>query len=85
MAISKMPCNAGLRRAPTDHGWYQFLRARPELDEVNFWRPGATPFAALVATLVDVFVRDHDPAREEVPAMLFPGQEVEPDRSRKTA
>jgi hypothetical protein len=24
--------------APTDHGWYQFLRARPEIDEVNFWR-----------------------------------------------
>jgi putative restriction endonuclease len=33
--------------APTDHGWYQFLLARPELDVVNFWRPGATPFAAL--------------------------------------
>lgn len=33
--------------APTDHGWYQFLRARPELDEVNFWRPGAGGFAAL--------------------------------------
>jgi putative restriction endonuclease len=35
--------------APTDHGWYQFLRARPELDEVNFWRPGAVGFNALVA------------------------------------
>lgn len=34
--------------APTDLGWYQFLLARPELDEVNFWRPGATNFAALV-------------------------------------
>jgi putative restriction endonuclease len=34
--------------APTDHGWYQFLRARPELDEVNFWRPGAVNFQALV-------------------------------------
>ena len=33
--------------APTDHGWYQFLRARPEIDEVNFWRPGATAFSAL--------------------------------------
>lgn len=32
---------------PTDHGWWQFLRARPELDEVNFWRPGAASFAAL--------------------------------------
>jgi putative restriction endonuclease len=33
--------------APTDHGWYQFLLARPELDEVNFWRPGDGSFAAL--------------------------------------
>jgi predicted PurR-regulated permease PerM len=49
------------------------------------WVPLATPFAALVATLIDVFVRDRDPAREEVPAMLFSGQEVEPARSRKSA
>jgi putative restriction endonuclease len=34
--------------APTDHGWYQFLRARPDLDEVNFWRPGMVGFAALM-------------------------------------
>jgi putative restriction endonuclease len=33
--------------APTDHGWYQFLRARPEITEVNFWRPGGTSFRAL--------------------------------------
>jgi putative restriction endonuclease len=33
--------------APTDRGWYQFLRLRRELTEVNFWRPGATTFAAL--------------------------------------
>ena len=33
--------------APTDHGWYQFLRARPEIEEVNFWRPGGGSFAAL--------------------------------------
>lgn len=33
--------------APTDHGWYQFLRARPELREVNFWRPGQSRFRAL--------------------------------------
>jgi len=49
------------------------------------WVPLATPFAALVATLVDVFVRDRDPAREEVPAMLFPGQEVEPERTKEPA
>jgi putative restriction endonuclease len=33
--------------APTDHGWYQFLRARPEITEVNFWRPGAVQFRAV--------------------------------------
>jgi predicted PurR-regulated permease PerM len=49
------------------------------------WVPLATPFAALVATLIDVFVRDRDPTEEEVPAMLFPGQEVEPATSRKSA
>jgi len=33
--------------APTDHGWYEHLRARPELQEINFWRPGGARFAAL--------------------------------------
>ena len=33
--------------SPTDHGWYQFLRARPEIEEVNFWRPGGVTFSAL--------------------------------------
>lgn len=33
--------------APTDHGWYQFLRARPEITEVNFWRPGGMGFKAI--------------------------------------
>jgi len=31
----------------------------------------ATPFVALIATLVDVIVRDKDPAKEETPAILF--------------
>ncbi|MCW2953217.1 MAG: restriction endonuclease-like protein [Conexibacter sp.] len=33
--------------APTDHGWWQFLRARPDLGEVNFWRPGPGAFRVL--------------------------------------
>jgi putative restriction endonuclease len=33
--------------SPTDHGSYQFLRARPEIDEANFWRPGGVTFSAL--------------------------------------
>jgi putative restriction endonuclease len=27
--------------AITDYGWYEFLRARPALDEANFWKPSA--------------------------------------------
>ena len=34
--------------ANTDFDWYQYCRSRPHLGEVNFWRPGATPFRALV-------------------------------------
>lgn len=26
--------------AVTDRVWYEFLRSRPDLDEVNFWQPG---------------------------------------------
>lgn len=31
----------------TDYGWWQFLKDRPELREVNFWRPSTRAFAAL--------------------------------------
>jgi putative restriction endonuclease len=32
----------------TDRDWFDFLRARPDLDEVNFWQPSARrPFTAL--------------------------------------
>jgi putative restriction endonuclease len=34
--------------AVTDWNWFDFLRTRPELGEVNFWQPGGrTSFAAL--------------------------------------
>lgn len=26
----------------TDKSWFEFLRRRPHLDEVNFWRPSST-------------------------------------------
>src|SRR6185503_1535779 len=33
---------------PTDRNWFDFLRGRPNLDEVNFWRPGGEqPFRQL--------------------------------------
>jgi predicted PurR-regulated permease PerM len=37
----------------------------------------SVPLAAVCATLIDVFVRDHDPAKEEVPAVIFPAKERE--------
>jgi predicted PurR-regulated permease PerM len=37
----------------------------------------AIPIAAVVATLVDVVVRDVDPAEQEVPAVLFAGPKEE--------
>jgi predicted PurR-regulated permease PerM len=36
----------------------------------------AVPLAALVVTLVDVVVRGRDPAKEEVPTVLFPTKDV---------
>jgi predicted PurR-regulated permease PerM len=37
----------------------------------------AVPIAAVFVTLVDVTLRDKDPAAEEVPTVLFPAKEVE--------
>lgn len=31
----------------TDNGWASFLRARPELSEINFWMPRPRTFKAL--------------------------------------
>jgi putative restriction endonuclease len=36
--------------AITDRDWYSYLRARPGLDEANFWQPGSNrEFHALTA------------------------------------
>jgi predicted PurR-regulated permease PerM len=37
----------------------------------------AIPLAAVLATLVDVIVRDKDPAEEDVPTVIFPAKEAE--------
>ena len=38
----------------------------------------AVPLAAVLVTLVDVVVRNRDPAEQEVPTVLFPAKEAEP-------
>jgi hypothetical protein len=35
--------------AVTDSDWFTHLRVLPNLNEVNFWAPGAAPFKALTA------------------------------------
>jgi len=37
----------------------------------------AVPIAAILVTLVDVIVREKDPAAEDVPTVLFPAKEAE--------
>jgi predicted PurR-regulated permease PerM len=37
----------------------------------------AVPIVAVLATLVDVIVRDKDPAEQDVPAVLFPAKDAE--------
>ena len=37
----------------------------------------AVPIAAVLVTLIDVIVRDKDPAEEETPTVLFPAKEAE--------
>jgi len=37
----------------------------------------AVPIAAVLVTIVDVVVRDRDPAEEDVPTVLFPAKEAE--------
>ena len=37
----------------------------------------AIPFVAVVVTLMDVIIRNRDPAKEETPTVLFPAKDVE--------
>jgi predicted PurR-regulated permease PerM len=43
----------------------------------------AIPIAAVVATLIDVVVLNKDPAEDDVPAVIFPAQDVETTASRR--
>jgi predicted PurR-regulated permease PerM len=37
----------------------------------------STPFAAVLATIIDVAVFEKDPAKEDVPAVIFPAKDAE--------
>jgi putative restriction endonuclease len=57
----------------TDGEWYQFLAARPELNEVNFWRPsGAREFRVLTPG-EPFFFKTHYPHNRVVGGGFFSG------------
>jgi predicted PurR-regulated permease PerM len=37
----------------------------------------AVPIASILVTLIDVIVRERDPAEEPAPSVLFPAKDVE--------
>jgi putative restriction endonuclease len=56
--------------AITDGEWFDQLRARPDLTEVNFWAPGGTPFRALDAGELFLF-KLHSPRNFVVGGGVF--------------
>jgi putative restriction endonuclease len=45
----------------TDNDWFRFLRARPELDEVNFWQPGGNREFRTLSTGEPFLFKLHSP------------------------
>jgi putative restriction endonuclease len=67
--------NGGVRAyvGVTDRGWYQFLAARPELAEVNFWRPGGGQAFRALAPGEPFFFKSHYPDNKIVGGGFFTG------------
>jgi hypothetical protein len=66
--------NVGMRAfiGVTDDGWYRFLATRPELTEVNFWRPsGRNSFRALDPG-EPFFFKTHHPHNKILGGGFFP-------------
>lgn len=56
----------------TDEKWYRFLAARPELSEVNFWRPSGGGFRALTPG-EPFFFKAHHPLNRVIGGGFFSG------------
>jgi putative restriction endonuclease len=56
--------------AVTDRNWFDYLRAKPSISEVNFWAPGAAPFRALQAGELFLF-KLHSPTNFIVGGGVF--------------
>ena len=57
----------------TDHSWYEFLAARPWLNEVNFWRPGDQREFQALPRGEPFFFKTHHPHNRVVGGGLFNG------------
>jgi putative restriction endonuclease len=57
----------------TDGDWYRFLASRPDLDEVNFWRPGGDREFRAVAIGEPFFFKTHHPHNRVVGGGFFSG------------
>jgi putative restriction endonuclease len=59
--------------AVTDDDWYRFLARRPELDEVNFWRPGGGRAFRRIAVGEPFFFKTHHPHNRVVGGGFYSG------------
>jgi len=57
----------------TDGDWYQFLAARPDLDEVNFWRPGGGREFRALSVGEPFFFKTHHPHNRIVGGGFYSG------------
>jgi putative restriction endonuclease len=57
----------------TDGDWYRYLANRPDLDEVNFWRPGGGRGFHVLALGEPFFFKTHAPHNRVVGGGLFSG------------
>ena len=55
----------------TDHTWYQFLAARPQVTEVNFWQPSGGREFHVLAPGEPFFFKTHYPHNKVVGGGLF--------------
>ena len=64
--------------AVTDGDWFDHLRSRPHLDEVNFWAPSARSFKALTPGELFLF-KLHAPRNAIVGGGVFVRRQTEWD------
>ena len=57
----------------TDGDWYQFLATRPDIDEVNFWRPGGGREFRVLTQGEPFFFKTHHPHNRIVGGGFYSG------------